>query len=259
MRTLRSPEGCPWDREQTLNSLRPFVLEETYEVLDAIDRGNHAGLRDEIGDLLFEAVFLAQLCAEQGHFTIADALDAIAEKLTRRHPHVFGDAASQGRGGSTGPISASQVLERWEQLKAQERSHSSHRGTLLGGIAPTLPALLRAYEIGSRVASVGFDWDRTRDVVGKIQEEAAELRHAIDNGDQEQAEAEAEMGDLLFTVANLARKLGIEPENALRRANDKFAKRFAELERRLVERGKSVHEASREELEAEWTNVKTTE
>ena len=257
MRTLRSPEGCPWDREQTLSSLRPFVLEETYEVLDAIDRGDHAGLRDEIGDLLFEAVFLAQLCAEAGHFTIADALDAIAEKLMRRHPHVFGDAASQGRGGSTGPLSASQVLERWEQLKAQERSHSSHCRTLLGGIAPTLPALLRAYEIGSRVASVGFDWDRTGDVVGKIQEEAAELRHAIDNGDQEQAEIE--MGDLLFTVANLSRKLGIEPEHALRRANDKFAKRFAELERRLAERGTSVHEASREELEAEWTNVKTTE
>ena len=256
MRTLRSPGGCPWDREQTLSSLRPFVLEETYEVLDAIDRGDHAGLRDEIGDLLFEAVFLAQLCAEEGHFTIADALDAITEKLMRRHPHVFGDVASQGRGGSTGPLSASQVLERWEQLKAQERSHSSHRRTLLGGIAPTLPALLRAYEIGSRVASVGFDWDRTRDVVGKIQEEAAELRHAIDNGDQEQADVE--MGDLLFTVANLSRKLGIEPENALRRANHKFAKRFAELERRLAERGTSVHEVSREELEAEWTNVKAT-
>ena len=256
MRTLRSPGGCPWDREQTLSSLRPFVLEETYEVLDAIDRGDQAGLRDEIGDLLFEAVFLAQLCAEEGHFTIADALDAITEKLMRRHPHVFGDVASQGRGGSTGPLSASQVLERWEQLKAQERSHSSHRRTLLGGIAPTLPALLRAYEIGSRVASVGFDWDRTRDVVGKIQEAVAELRHAIDNGDQEQAEVE--MGDLLFTVANLSRKLGIEPENTLRRANDKFAKRFAELERRLAERGTSVHEASREELEAEWTNVKAT-
>ena len=259
MQTLRSSEGCPWDREQTLDSLRPFLLEETYEVLDAIDRGDQAALRDEIGDLLFEAAFLAQLCAEEGHFTIADALHAITDKLIRRHPHVFGDTASHAPGGSTGPISASQVLERWEQLKAQERTDSSARRTLLSGIAPTLPALLRAYEIGSRVASVGFDWDRPRDVVGKMQEEVTELRNAIgDTGRQDQGkDAEDEMGDLLFTIANLARKLGIEPEAALRRANDKFARRFAELERRLVERGSSVHAASLEEMEQEWRRIKS--
>ena len=253
MQTLRSPGGCPWDREQTLSSLRPFVLEETYEVLDAIDRGDHAALRDEIGDLVFEAVFLAQLCAEQGHFTIADALGAIADKLVRRHPHVFVDAAGKHDEGWN-PVSAREVLDRWEELKARERPDASRSRTLLGGIAPTLPALLRAYEIGSRVASVGFDWDRARDVVGKIQEEAAELRHAIDHEDQ--TASEAEMGDLLFTIANLSRKLGIEPENALRRANDKFTKRFAEFERRMAERGTSLHEASQEEMEAEWDMIK---
>ena len=253
MQTLRSPDGCPWDREQTLSSLRPFVLEETYEVLDAIDRGDHAALRDEIGDLVFEAVFLAQLCAEQGHFTIADALAAIADKLVRRHPHVFVDAAGKDDEGWN-PVSAREVLDRWEELKARERPDAGRSRTLLGGIAPTLPALLRAYEIGSRVASVGFDWDHARDVVGKIQEEVAELRYAIDHGDQ--TEAEVEMGDLLFTIANLSRKLGIEPENALRRANDKFAKRFAEIERRMAERGTSLHAASTEQLEAEWRRTK---
>ena len=253
MQTLRSPDGCPWDREQTLSSLGPFVLEETYEVLDAIDRGDHAALRDEIGDLVFEAVFLAQLCAEQGHFTIADVLAAIADKLVRRHPHVFVDAARKDDEGWN-PVSAREVLERWEELKARERPDAGRPRTLLGGIAPTLPALLRAYEIGSRVASVGFDWDHARDVVGKIQEEAAELRHAIDHSDH--TEAEAEMGDLLFTIANLSRKLGIEPEHALRRANDKFAKRFAEIERRMADRGTSLHEASQEEMEAEWDKIK---
>src|SRR5438477_281754 len=162
MATLRAPDGCPWDREQTIDSLKPFVLEETYEVLDAIDRHDHDALREELGDFVFEAVFLAQLEAEAGHFTIADSLKIIADKLVRRHPHVF------KRDEEATPIeSAGQVKARWEEIKARERSNApaAKTKTLLGGLAPTLPALLRAFHIGTRVASVGFDWARTEDGV----------------------------------------------------------------------------------------------
>src|SRR6476469_2934335 len=170
MATLRSPEGCPWDREQTIDSLKPYVLEETYEVVEAIDQGDHAALREELGDFVFEAVFLAQLEAEAGHFTIADSLTSIADKLVRRHPHVFARGA-----GEPALDSAGQVKVRWEEIKAQERGASEQPTTLLSGIAPALPALLRAYHIGTRAASVGFDWAQTADVVDKIDEEVREL------------------------------------------------------------------------------------
>src|SRR6185503_2983635 len=201
MATLRGPDGCPWDREQTIDTLQPFVLEETYEVLDAIDRHDHPALCEELGDFVFEAVFLAQLEAEAGHFTIADSLQLVADKLVRRHPHVF------RRDEGVAPLdSAGQVKVRWEEIKAQERggATAAKTKTLLSGLAPALPALLRAYHIGTRVASVGFDWARTEDVVDKIQEEVDELREAIGDRDR----AEEEMGDLLFSIANLARKLG---------------------------------------------------
>src|SRR4051812_41426843 len=166
MATLRAPGGCPWDREQTLDSLKPFVLEETYEVLEAIDRHDHAALREELGDFVFEAVFLAQLESEAGHFTIADSIQSGAGQPPRGHPHVFkrdeGEAALD---------SAGQVRRRWEEIKAQERSESPKPETLLSGIAPTLPALLRAYHIGVRAASVGFDWTTPGDIVDKIQED----------------------------------------------------------------------------------------
>src|SRR3954468_18554725 len=249
MRRLRAPEGCPWDREQTLATLRPFLLEETYEALDAIDRGDRADLREELGDLLFEVVFMARICEEAGDFTVADAIDTIATKLVRRHPHVFGDA-DRAR-------SAEEVLGRWEELKRDERAASGAAPkTTLGGVPKTLPGLLRAYEYGSRAASVGFDWERASDVIGKIEEEIQEVRAAIENADANPSAVEEEMGDLLFAIANLSRKLGVEPENALRAANDKFARRFTELERRFADRGTAMKSAGLDALEAEWQAIK---
>src|ERR1700712_3734173 len=175
MATLRGPDGCPWDREQTIDSLKPFVLEETYEVLEAIDAHDHPALCEELGDFVFEAVFVAQLEAEAGHFTIAESLKSIADKLIRRHPHIF-----KRDEGEPALDSAGQVRERWEEIKAQERGGSAKPATLLSGIAPALPALLRAYHLGTRAASVGFEWSTTRDVVAKIQEEVDELREVIE-------------------------------------------------------------------------------
>ncbi len=254
MATLRSPEGCPWDREQTIDTLKPFVLEETYEVLEAIDRHDHTSLCEELGDFLFEAVFLAQMEGEAGHFTIADALESIADKLIRRHPHVF------RRGENEPPLhSAGQVRTRWEEIKAQERGGASKPKTLLSGIPASLPALLRAYQIGLRAASVGFDWNRPTDVVEKIQEEVDELREVVEqNSPTDHARAEEEMGDLLFTIAHLARQLGIEPETALRKANGKFTRRFETMERAVVESGRAMRDMNLEELEEEWQRAKRT-
>jgi len=251
--TLRSPEGCPWDREQTIDSLKPYVLEETYEVVEAIDRGDHVALREELGDFVFEAVFLAQLEAEAGHFTIADSLTAIAEKLIRRHPHVF------AREAGAAPISsAGEVVTRWEQIKAQERGRAAMPKTLLGTVPPALPALLRAYQIGLRAKSVGFDWLRPADVVDKIQEEVDELREAVGNGAATSREhMEEEMGDLLFTIANLSRQLGIEPETALRKANDKFTRRFETMERAIEQSGRTMGELDLGELELHWQQAKS--
>ena len=247
MAHLRGPQGCPWDREQTLASLRGFVLEKTHEVLDAIDRNDIATLRGEIGDLIFEGVFLAQVSADEGHFTVADSLNAITAKLIRRHPHIFDP---KGRPLKT----ASQVVQQWEQIKAKEQTDAGERKSLLGGLPKALPALLRAHEIGTRVAAVGFDWPTTEGVVDKIEEEVAELRHAAST--EGAGRTEEELGDLLFSIANLARKLGIEPESALRKANEKFTKRFNALEERVHEQGRSVHDLSLEELEREWAAVK---
>jgi MazG family protein len=254
MRRLRAPDGCPWDRAQTLKSLRPFLLEETYEALEALDQDDLEGLREELGDLLFEVVFLSQIAAESGAFTVGDAIETIAVKLVRRHPHVFGDGAPAQ--------SADEVLGRWEDLKRDERAAggTAPKATL-EGVPRTLPGLLRAYEYGSRAASMGFDWDRAADVLDKIDEEVRELREAV-SGDRSDPSApgriEEEMGDLLFAIANLSRKLGVEPEGALRAANDKFARRFDELERRFTARGVSMKEAGLDVLEAEWQVIKQT-
>ena len=219
MRALRAPGGCPWDREQTHASLRPFVLEETYEVLDAIDREDHAALRGEIGDLLFEGVFLAQLEADEGRFTVSDALREVTAKLIRRHPHVFGAVK-----GVTTP---GKVLEQWEQIKSREKKQAGAEQSVLRGMPKALPSLLGAHEIGTRAAAVGFEWAKTSDVVAKIEEEVAELKQAIDG--EGSARVEEEMGDLLFAIANLSRRLGVEPESALRKANQKFTTRFQEV------------------------------
>jgi MazG family protein len=247
MARLRGPHGCPWDREQTLASLRAFLLEETHEVLDAIDRGDVGALRGEIGDLIFEGVFLAQVCADAGQFTVADSLRAIARKLIRRHPHIFDP---NGRPLDT----PGEVHQQWEQIKAAEQADAGERRSVLRGLPRSLPSLLRAYEIGTRVAAVGFDWAKTEDVVAKIEEEVAELRAAV--AAEGPARSEEEMGDLLFSIANLSRKLGIDPESALRKANEKFTARFTALEEALHARGRSVHDASLEEMEGMWSEVK---
>jgi MazG family protein len=258
MATLRGPDGCPWDREQTIDSLKPFLLEETYEVLEAIDRHDHGALCEELGDFVFEAVFLAQLEAEAGRFTIADSLQRVADKLLRRHPHVFARETGEA------PLeSARQVRTRWEEIKAGERTTggaSATANTLLSGIVPTLPALLRAYHIGLRAASVGFEWSTSADVVDKIQEEVDELREVVEApGPIDQARAEEEMGDLLFSIAHLSRKLGIEPETALRKANDKFTERFGIMERAIGESGRAMKDMTIDELEAEWQRAKSAQ
>jgi MazG family protein len=256
MRTLRSPDGCPWDREQTQASLRPFVLEETYEVLEAIDSGSPSQLCEELGDFLFEAVFLAQIADERGEFTIADAIDAICDKLVRRHPHVFAREAGDPS------LTPGQVVEKWETLKAREREASGQPAkkpkTTLSGVPKTLPSLLRAYEVSARAAAVGFDWVKAADVLDKIEEEVVELRREVESGATGHlSRAEEEMGDLLFAIANLSRKLGIEPEAALRRANEKFTARFDAVEQAFTSRGESISAATLEQMENEWQKVKS--
>ena len=255
MATLRSPEGCPWDRKQTPRTLRPFLLEETYEALDAIDRGDFDELKGELGDVLFQCVFHAQIAAERRRFDIADSIQSVIDKLIRRHPHVFQpDGRPLARGRKRGTASTPKaVLQQWEELKAQEQAATGREKRVLSGIPRTLPSLLRAHEIGSRVAAVGFDWDKTSDVVDKIDEEVRELREALD---ESPARAAEELGDLLFSLANLARKLDIEPESALRGANDKFTKRFGQLEGWLAARDRSVHGTPLTELEEAWQAVK---
>ena len=256
MQTLRAPDGCPWDREQTQASLRPFVLEETYEVLEAIESGSPSQLCEELGDFLFEAVFLARISEERGEFTIADAVDAICDKLVRRHPHVF------ARESGDPALTSGEVIEKWETLKARERAASgepTRKKTTLSGVPKTLPALLRAYEVSARAAAVWFDWARAGDVLDKIEEEVAELRHEVESGATgDLSRAEEEMGDLLFAIANLSRKLGIEPEASLRRANEKFTSRFDAVEQAFANRKQAMSDATLEEMEAEWQKVKSS-
>jgi MazG family protein len=263
MRTLRAPDGCPWDREQTLESLRPFVLEETHEVLEAIEHGGPDDLREELGDFLFEAVFLAQISDEAGHFDIGDALDTVCDKLVRRHPHVFERETEDGQ-----PRTGAEVLERWDDLKARERALSGRPRKptsegALSGVPQNLPALMRAGKVGRKASTVGFDWPNTRGVLDKLEEEVAEIRQAVearsaDAADDEAARAqiEEEIGDLLFAIANLSRKLGVEPEAALRRATGKFTRRFRAMEQTFEARGEQVSGQTLDALEVEWQRAK---
>ena len=255
MAALRAPDGCPWDREQTIDTLKKYVLEETYELIEAIEQHDHEALREELGDFLFEAVFVAQLEQEAGHFTIADSVKAVADKLVRRHPHVF-----RRDEGEPALETAGQVKVKWEEVKAQERGGQEKPKTLLSGIPRALPALLRAYQIGARAHSVGFDWDRPIDVIEKIREEVEEVAEVVSsNATLDHARAEEEMGDLLFAMAHLSRRLGIEPEAALRKANDKFTKRFTAMETRITSRGGTMSGMGIEALEAEWQQSKAEE
>jgi len=231
-----------------------LLFRKVEKALEAIESGTPAQLCEELGDVLFEVVFLSRISEEAGDFTIADTIDAISNKLVRRHPHVF------ARQGDETPLTSSQVIEKWETLKARERADGDaapKTKTTLSGVPKTLPSLLRAYEISARAAAVGFDWARAADVLDKIDEEVSELRREVESGATGHlSRAEDEMGDLLFAIANLSRKLGIEPEGALRRANDKFTRRFDAVERAFAAKGRAIADASLDEMETEWQRVK---
>jgi len=241
MARLRAPGGCPWDREQNFDTIKPYLLEETYEVLDAIDQRDWSGLADELGDLLLQAVFFAQMASEESKFRIDDSLDAIAEKLIRRHPHVFGEGTAK---------TADDVKKRWDEIKADEKkSKGEPQRGLLESVPRKLPALVEAQQISSKAASVGFDWDNPGQVLDKLDEELRELASAREG--ESHAEVEGEIGDLLFVLVNLARFLKVDPEQALRKTNAKFRKRFAHVESRATLPG-----ATLEEMEALWQEAK---
>jgi len=244
-RRLRAPGGCPWDREQSMESLRTHLVEEAYEVLEAIDSGERGHLREELGDLLFQIMFLAQIASEEGAFDLEAVAAGIADKLVRRHPHVFGDGRVK---------SAGEAIQQWEALKDAERRGEQGAPGVLSGVPAHLPALLKAHRLSSKASQFGFDWRGPEQVLEKVQEEARELARARNGADARALEEE--MGDLLFTMANLARHLSIDPEAALQRANRKFAQRFERVERRLRERGKAWGSVGAQELERLWEEAK---
>jgi MazG family protein len=246
MTRLRGPDGCPWDRQQSLPDLKPYVIEEAYEVVDAIDRDDRADLLEEVGDMVLQAVFIAEITREEGSFDIADSITAIHDKLVRRHPHVFGDVEAKD---------AEQVLVNWEKLKSAERK--AEKKGILSGVPGALPALLKASRLTEKAARVGFDWRRTEDVFEKLDEEIGEVREAIESKDPQKIHDE--VGDLLFTIANIARRLNVNPEEALQSTNRKFARRFAEMERRVHESGRNIDQLSLEEMDALWDEAKAAE
>ncbi len=249
MARLRDPDtGCPWDIEQDFASIAPYTIEEAYEVADAIEREAWDELKGELGDLLFQSVFHAQMAAEQGLFSFDDVAQGMADKMVERHPHVFGDQSRDK--------SAEQQTRDWETIKAAERAGKAQTGAL-DGVAIGLPALLRAYKLQKRAARVGFDWPDTGDVLAKINEEAAELVEARQTLTHD--EIEDEFGDLLFVITNLGRHLGVDPEAALRRTNAKFTRRFENIEAALATRGKRPEDSDLAEMDALWDAAKTAE
>ncbi len=245
MARLRSPDGgCPWDLEQNFATIAPYTIEEAYEVADAIERGDMASLKDELGDLLFQTVFHAQMAREAGLFSFGDVAEAITDKMRRRHPHVFGDETMR---------SAAEQTDAWEAQKAEERKAKGADG-LLDDVPAGLPGLTRAVKLQKRAGRVGFDWKNATDVLDKISEETTELTEAMQSGDRDHIEEE--YGDLLFVLANLSRHLDIDPESALRRANQKFIRRFRHIEKTFKARGESLSDASLDAMEAVWNEAK---
>ena len=246
MRKLRDKEsGCPWDIVQTFETIAPYTIEEAYEVADAIERGNFADLKDELGDLLLLVVYHAQMAEEAGHVAFEDVAAGVAAKMIRRHPHVFGDESRDK--------TAEDQTRDWEAIKAAERAGSVAHGAL-DGVAMGLPGMTRAVKLQNRAARVGFDWSDTKDVLQKIVEEAGELAEARDTMTAQ--DVEEEFGDLLFVMANLARHLNVDPETAVRATNAKFMRRFQEVEARLRREGRSADIASLEEMDAHWDAIK---
>lgn len=245
MARLRAPDGCPWDREQTFDTIKPYLLEETYEVLQAIDERDWPELAEELGDLLLQVVFFSQMAQEAGHFNVTDAIEAINSKLIRRHPHVFGDGDAK---------TSTEVLKKWDEIKTEEKKKKAKPTGLLASIPKTLPALVEGEHISRKAAGAGFDWPHIDDVFAKMREELAELDHARTTGSQEKIEGE--VGDLLFTIINIARFLKVDPEQALRKTNSKFRRRFTHVEQRL---GKPFKEATLDEMESLWKESKENE
>ena len=248
MARLRDPDGgCVWDLEQTFATIAPYTIEEAYEVADAIERGDMADLKSELGDLLLQVVFHSRMAQEAGLFAFEDVAAGIADKMVSRHPHVFGDHAY---------ASLADQVEGWESIKAAERAAKA-KGGVLDDVSAGLPALTRAVKLTRRAARVGFDWPTTREVLQKLQEEVAELEVEIAAGDR--AKAREELGDILFVIANLARKLDVEPEDALRATNAKFTRRFAHIEKRLAERGKTPDQSDLAEMDALWDEARAAD
>jgi tetrapyrrole methylase family protein/MazG family protein len=246
MARLRAPGGCPWDREQTFDSIKPYTLEETYEVLDAIDRRDWNELAEELGDFMLQAVFFAQMASEEKLFTIDDALDAINNKLIRRHPHIFGEQSAE---------TAGDVKRIWGEVKAAEKKDKGReKDSLLSPVPRALPALVEAQQISSRAAGAGFDWENPEQVIEKLHEEMAELAEARRAASHD--EMENEIGDLFFVLVNLARFVKVDPEQALRRTNSKFRKRFRYIEEKLAERGRKLEDSNIAEMEALWQEAK---
>jgi ATP diphosphatase len=264
MARLRAPGGCPWDREQTFDSIRKYTLEETYEVFDAIERRNWTDLKEELGDLLLQVLFYSEMAAEAGDFTIAEVIDGLNRKLVRRHPHVFGDEASAAAGNvaeglETDGIDAKQVLRNWDQIKQLEKNSQvkdeESKGRL-DGVPRSLPALLEATKLGGKAAKAGFDWPDVRGLFDKVQEEVGELEAELAAPEIEADKVASEVGDLLFTVVNLARHLHVDPEFALRETNAKFRRRFAAME---TGSEKPLEELPAMSLEALWNAAKDQE
>jgi MazG family protein len=255
MAHLRGPEGCPWDREQDYDTLKALLLEEAYEVIDAINARDFQGLEDELGDLLFQVVFYSRLAEEEGRFDIDNVVQRVHAKLIRRHPHVFGKVRASNAG---------EALKSWLNVKEQERasaaSGKNDEKSVLDGIAAALPATLAAYELGLRAAEVGFDWKEAEDVLQKVEEEIRELRCELNReAGSRSSRLEEEVGDLLFAAANLARLLRSDPETCLRRANQKFLRRFQALEKEVAMQGRNLRECSLEEMESLWNELKSKE
>jgi MazG family protein len=254
MATLRGPDGCPWDKQQSFDSLKPMLVEEVYEVLEAIDTVDFDGLSEELGDVLLHVLFHAQLAKEQGRFDIETVIDRISEKLIRRHPHVFGNETAG---------SPEEVIKSWEAIKAKEKAEKLRNRTpaqrsLLEGIPSKLPAIHEAHQISSRAARVGFDWPDVEGIFDKLQEEIRELKEVIAQGSDEKRERlEDEIGDMLFVIVNIARFLHIDSEAALKRANRKFKTRFQHMEASLQRQGKSLDQTSLEEMEKLWAQAKS--
>ncbi|MCU1267325.1 MAG: Nucleoside triphosphate pyrophosphohydrolase [Acidobacteria bacterium] len=259
MDRLRSPEGCPWDREQTYATLAPMLLEEAYETFEAVEEateGRAGNLRDELGDLLFQIVFYAQVAKERGDFSIDDVIATVHAKMVRRHPHVFGDARAD---------TTTEVLRSWEAIKAEEKRQAGKDdakvASLLDGISSKAPALMEAHQLSTKAARVGFDWQHIEDIFAKIQEEVEELRAAVvaheeSHTEGDHAHVREEVGDLLFAVTNIARRLKVEPEAAMKLTNRKFRRRFNHIEETLRARGQEFAATTLDELEALWQKAK---